>query len=291
PQQVRLTFDEAVEPRFAHISVTDSSNPPVQETTGPVRRAATDPDTLVVPLRHLKEGWYLVYWRARSGARPPRPRPFPVTGGARGFAGGRNAGPAPQFVIPSITESAATTQLVVARWAVFLSVMTAIGLFVLRIAIARPVVRRVRGTSLRAVSVAFWVAAAAGLAALPVYLLLATAQFALSSVFHVEKLVPLVRTSAFGRGYVDLWICFALFVAAAAVALWVDRPARERRSVAELLALVASFTAGAAVLLVPGVAGHAAETAPRGLSLAFDWLHLVAGSIWLGGLIGLLVLW
>jgi copper transport protein len=152
-------------------------------------------------------------------------------------------------------------------------------------------VRRVRGTSLRAVSIAFWVAASAGLAALPIYLLLATAQFALSSVFHVEKLVPLVRTSAFGRGYVDLWLCFALFVAAAAVALWVDRPERERRSIAELLALVASFTAAAAVLLVPGVAGHAAETAPRGLSLAFDWLHLVAGSVWLGGLIGLLVLW
>src|SRR5207247_10732461 len=30
---------------------------------------------------------------------------------------------------------------------------------------------------------------------------------------------------------------------------------------------------------------------PRGLSLAFDWFHLAAGSIWVGGLVGLLVLW
>src|SRR4029077_9576193 len=34
---------------------------------------------------------------------------------------------------------------------------------------------------------------------------------------------------------------------------------------------------------VPGAAGHAAQTAPRGISIALDWLHLIAGSIWLGG--------
>ena len=41
----------------------------------------------------------------------------------------------------------------------------------------------------------------------------------------------------------------------------------------------------------PGAAGHAAQTAPRGLTLLFDWLHVAAGSVWLGGLVGLLVLW
>jgi copper transport protein len=43
------------------------------------------------------------------------------------------------------------------------------------------------------------------------------------------------------------------------------------------------------VLLVPGTVGHAGQTSPRGLSLAFDWFHLVAGSVWVGGLIGLVV--
>jgi copper transport protein len=284
PRQVALTFSEAVEPRFAHISVTDSSNPPVQEAIGPVHRSASDPNTLVVALRPLTEGWYLVYWRAISvDGHPVR--------GAFTFAVGPNPGPSPQFVIPSITESAATPRLVVARWVVFLAMMAAIGLFVLRIAIARPVLRRVEGTTLRPVSVAFAIASAVAFAAIPVYLLLETAQFALRSALSVGTLVPLVRTSAFGRGFVDLWLCFALFVLAAGVALWVDRPERERRSVAELVAGFAAFAAAGAVLLVPGVAGHAAETAPRGLSVALDWLHLVAGSLWLGGLIGLLVLW
>ena len=100
-----------------------------------------------------------------------------------------------------------------------------------------------------------------------------------------------MRTSAFGRGYLDLELLLALFAVAAGVALWVDRPDRERRSVAELLALCGALLAAAAVLLVPGVAGHAAQTAPRALALALDWLHLVAGSLWIGGLVGLLVLW
>jgi len=45
------------------------------------------------------------------------------------------------------------------------------------------------------------------------------------------------------------------------------------------------------VLLVPGVAGHAAQTSPRAWSILFDWSHLSAGAIWVGGLIGMLVLW
>ena len=43
--------------------------------------------------------------------------------------------------------------------------------------------------------------------------------------------------------------------------------------------------------MLPGAAGHAAQTSPRGMSVILDWLHLITGSLWLGGLIGLLVLW
>jgi copper transport protein len=125
----------------------------------------------------------------------------------------------------------------------------------------------------------------------PVYLVMTTAQFALRSSFDLGALVPLLRASAFGRGLVHLEIVFALFVLAAGIALWIDRPEREQRSIAEILALTGAVAAAAAVLVVPGLAGHAAQTSPRGAMVLFDWLHLVAGSIWVGGLIGLLVLW
>jgi copper transport protein len=280
---VQLTYDEAVEPRLAIISVTNAQGQ--QETTGPVSRQPANPDTLVVPVRaHLPEGWYLIFWRAISVDGHP-------VSGAFTYAIGPNPGPAPQFRVPSISATAITPQLLIARWVMFLSVMISIGLLVLRLAIARLLVRRVEGVSLRPLSVAFALASIVGLVAIPVYLDFAVANDSLRSVFDLGALVPLYRVTAFGRALVDLWVCFALFCVAGWIALWVDRPDRERRSIAELVASVGVVIAVPAVLLVPGAAGHAAQTSPRGLTLFFDWLHLAAGSVWFGGLIGLLVLW
>jgi copper transport protein len=282
PPVVALTFDEAVEPRFALISVTNVEAH--QETSGPLRRSASNPDTLLVPLKRLPEGWYLVYWRAISVDGHP-------VQGAFTFAVGPSPGLAPQFTIPHISQTATTTPLLLARWAMFLTVMSAIGLFVLRMLIARPLVRRVAHTNLRALSIASVVASLLGLLAIPVYLEEATAVDSLRSFFAVGALVPLWRTTAFGRGYVKMELCFALFCLAAWVALWLDRPQLPRRSIASLFALVGALAAAAAVLVLPGAAGHAAQTAPRGVSVLLDWLHLVSGSIWFGGLVGLLALW
>jgi copper transport protein len=282
PPSVALTYDEAVEPRFALISVTDVGGH--QVTSGSLQRAAANPDTLIVPLKRIPEGWYLVYWRAISVDGHP-------VQGAFTFAVGPNAGPAPQFAIPHISQTATTTPLLIARWALFLTVMIAIGLFVLRTLIAAPLVRRVAGTSLRALTRGFVAVSLLGLLAIPVYVEESTAVDSLRSFFAFGALVPLWRTTAFGRGYVDMELCFALFCVAAWIAIWVDRPEQPRRTVASLLALAGALAAGGAVLVFPGAAGHAAQTAPRSVSVLLDWLHLVTGSVWLGGLIGLLVLW
>ena len=282
PPAVALTFDEAVEPRFALISVTDVQAH--QETSGPLHRSASNPDTLVVPLKKAPEGWYLVYWRAISVDGHP-------VQGAFTFAVGPSPGPAPQFTVPRISQTATTTPLLLARWAVFLTVMSTIGLFILRTLIARPLVRRVDGTKLRALSLAFVACSLLGLVALPVYLEESTAVDSLRSFFAVGALVPLWRTTAFGRGYLDMELCFALFCLAAWIALWLDRPQQPRRTIASLFALAGALAAAAAVLVFPGASGHAGQTAPRGLSVLLDWLHLVAGSLWVGGLIGLLILW
>ncbi len=282
PAQVRLTYSEAMEPGFAIVSVTDAAGH--QRTAGPPRGSPANPDELDVPLHGLSEGWYLVFWRAISvDGHPVR--------GAFTFAVGPNPGPAPQFAIPSVSETATTTRLLVARWIAFLSVMSAIGLFLLRTLIARPLVGRVSGTELRALSIAFWVALALALLATPIYVLLATAEFALRSVWSIGALVPLMRVSAFGRAWLDLELVLALFAGAAAVLLWLDRPTRRQRTIAELLAFTGALGAAAAALLAASASGHAAQTAPRPLALTLDWVHLAAGSIWIGGLIGLLVLW
>ena len=282
PPVVLLKYSEPVEPRFAAISVTDAAGN--RQTAGTPRRSADDPTTLVVPLKRVAQGWYLVYWRVISADGHP-------VRGAFTFAVGPNPGPAPEFPIPSLSETAATPRLIAARSVAFVAVMAAIGLFILRIVTARPVVRRVSETNLRAVTIAFGVAAAIGLVAIPVYVDMATAQFALRSSFDLGDLVPLLRESAFGRGFLDLELVFALFVLAGSLAIWIDQPQREQRSIAELLAVSGAFLAAAATLVIPGISGHAGYTSPRGVTLPFDWLHLTAGSLWVGGLIGLLVLW
>jgi copper transport protein len=282
PPEVRLTYSEPVEPRFALVSVTDALGHRV--TTGTPARAPGSPQTLVAPLRRLPEGWYLVYWRVISADGHP-------VRGAFTFAVGPNAGPPPQFRIPSLSETATTPQLLAARWVVFVSLLSALGLFVLRSLIARPVVRAVPGSSLRSVSLVFWGALLVALVATPVYVVLATAQFSLRSAFDLSGVVPLARASSFGRDYLDLELVLVLFAVAAAIALALDRPQRPQRSVVELIALPAALAAGASALVLPGLAGHAGQKSPRGLALPLDALHLAAASVWLGGLIGLVVFW
>jgi copper transport protein len=282
PGRVLLTYSEAVEPRFAIVSVTDAAGH--QVTTGPPSRSATDPDTLVAPLARIPSGWYLVYWRVISADGHP-------VRGAFTFAVGPNPGPAPVFPVPSTSETAATGRLLVARWIVFLAALSAVGLYVLRVLTARPVVRAVRGSSLRAVTWALWICLAVALIATPIYLDLSTAQFALRSPFAVGAIVPLVRASAFGRAFLCFEVVLGLFALSALVTVWVDRPDRQRRSIAELLAVAGGLGSAGALFLVPGIAGHANTTSPRALSLLFDWVHLAAAAVWVGGLVGLLVLW
>ena len=282
PKEVRLSYSEPVEPRFAIVSVTDAAGS--QVTSGAPRRAQGEPQTLVTPLRKVPEGWYLVFWRVISADGHP-------VRGAFTFAVGPNAGPPPQFRVPSLSETAHTPQLLIARWVVFLSLFAALGLFVLRVLIARPVARRVSGTSLRPLSIAFFVSLAVLLAAVPIYVVLATAQFSLRSAFDLGAIVPVANASLFGHEYLQLELVLALFGVAAAIALAVDRPERAARSVVELLATGSALAAGAATLVMPGLAGHAGQLSPRGLALPLDAAHLAAGAIWLGGLIGIVVFW
>ena len=283
PKTVQLTYDEPVEPRFAIVSVTNAAGK--QVTDGRVQRSPANPDTLVVPLRpHLPQGWYLIYWRAISVDGHP-------VQGAFTYAIGPNPGPAPQFPVPRVSATATTPKLLIARWVMFVSVMTAIGLFVMRLLIARPLTRRVGETTPRSLSVACVALSVVGLIAIPVYLDFSVANDSLRSVFDLGALVPLYRVTAFGRALVDLEICFALFCVAAWTAMWVDKPQREQRSIAELASLAGALLAAAAVLVIPGAAGHPAQTSPRGFTMLLDWLHLAAGSVWFGGLVGLVILW
>jgi copper transport protein len=279
PKQVALTYSEAVEPRFAIVSVTDAAG--TQQTAGRPAHSPANPDELDVPLvRHMSQGWYLVFWRVISeDGHPVR--------GAFTFAVGPNPGPAPAFRIPSLSETAVTTPLIALRWLVFISAMAAVGLLALRVAITRPLLAE----RPRALAIAFWIAVVIALVVAPLYVLDATAEFSLRSVWSIGALVPLMKQSAFGRAWLRFELLLALFAVAGGIAIWLDRGRNRVRSIAELVSLAGAALAAAALVLLPGVAGHAAQTKPRTLSVLLDWLHVGSGALWVGGLIGLLVLW
>ena len=155
-------------------------------------------------------------------------------------------------MIPSLSESAATPGLVTARWATFLSIMLAMGLFSFRMLIARP------GRGRRAAGDA---SALDRLRHLPLAALIAPdppggvdrqLRAAVVYDFHADR--PLVRASALGRAQLDLEILLALFGLAAPVAIPIDRGIGAR-SIAELLAMVGAVLAGGAMLAVPGWQG------------------------------------
>ena len=131
--------------------------------------------------------------------------------------------------------------------------------------IARPLVSRVDGTRLRSVSIAFFVAAAVALVATPVYVDIATAKFALRSAFAVGTLVPLMRVSVVRpRPPRPRALLRAVHRRRRRSRSGSTGPTGPRRSIAELLSLSGALAAAAAILVLPGLAGHAAQTSPRG---------------------------
>ena len=218
------------------------------------------------------------------------------TSGARRVhvRGRAEPGPAPQFVIPSISETAATPRVgrrALADVPARDDGDRACSCCGLRSPV--PSFAASTGTRLRAVSIAFVAASAVGARRDPRSIcLLATAEFALRSCFDLGALVPLFARLSFGRGYVDLELCFALFVARRARGA-VGRPAGARAALGRRVARARRRGAcgRARRCVVPGLPGTPARRRRAGCRCCFDWPHLAAGSIWIGGLIGLLVLW
>ena len=286
PTQVPLTYSEAVEPRFAIVSVTDADGAPAD---GRGRRAARrrTPTRSSCRCKHLRRGLVPRLLARDLGRRPSGARRVHVRGRAEPGPGAAVRDPVD---LRDRGDAAAASPRAGSRSC---RVMAAIGLFVLRIVdraaarAARAGHAAARGRRSRSSSPPRSRSSRSRSTSL-----LATAKFALRSCLDVGALVPLMRVSAFGRGYLDLELLLALFVLAARVALWVDRPEREhalgrraaraQRRAARRGARCCSSRASPATRRRRRRARWRSRSTGRTSS---------AGSVWLGGLIGLLVLW
>ena len=251
PAELRLSFSEAPDPSLSAVQVLTSGASPVP--TGEQR--VEQRTTLVVPITDtLTQGTYTVTWRVVSIDDGH------VTSG--GFAFG--VGTAPGAAVPTTTASSGPTPLAVAsKAALYAGLMLLVAIAVVAIGLFRdaPDARRRLGV----------VAGIVGLLGAIGFLL--SQQRAIGASFDTYLRSASARTT--------VWLVLASAVAAVLAAIG-------SRSTAW-----APWSAGAAAAIALGLrahGGHAAATATPLLAEAIQWIHMLAGACWAGGLLLLVLL-
>ena len=276
PRQISLVFSEQVEPRFSEASVYDSNGKRVDNGYS---INAKDPTIMAISLPDLPSGIYTVAWKTVSaidGHFVSGSFPFGV--GNVSINIGATQGNVSSFPIPSPVE-------VVDRWLNFLSEAIYFGGVVFALLVWMPAKstkslnineetdRRVifRITSLLRIS--GWVA----LVATVISLFIQTVAVAGINQSSRHAAVAIITSTRFGI----VWI---LRVAVICAAILISRVLVVRTSRKSWLSALAI---GGVLLLTTTLTSHnAASTAYVPIvNLVFDWLHLAAVAVWVGGLV------
>jgi copper transport protein len=253
PAQVSLTFTEDPEPSLSSIEVMDTSGDVV--SSGSARPAG--PATLAVPLADVGDGVYTVSWRVVSRVDGH------ATAGAFAFGVGVSPGRAADRGATAATPPVSGVEIA-GRWLFLGGVALLIGgAWVGALAFDGP------RPPIRALMLVAAAVALAGLAGL------AVGQWRAAEV----------GAGAFMRTPIGIALVLrAVGLAGAGIAaLW-----HPRRPGAARMALLVAGVLAAGAALVHVAAGHAAAAPVPALEVGAQWVHVVAGGIWLGGLAALL---
>jgi copper transport protein len=262
-QRVQLLFSERVEPRFSAVRVYDTNGGRVD--SGHARVASADPRLLETELRALDGGLYTVAWRVYS-------LDGHVGRGTFVFSVGDRASPRLSAAFEPAPEGVPVGVDAAARWALYLALFGLVGGLAFRLLVAPA------GGSL------ILIAGALALLTHAVGLVLQAATLAelpVADVLRGQGLEQVLTSTRFGT----LWLlrgALLVVALAASIAAVSDRSPR-------LLWWIGAG-AGVGALLTLSAGGHASGAPePRWIAVGIDWIHLVAASIWLGGLVQLMV--
>jgi copper transport protein len=265
PRLVTLSFDQYVKALPGSVQLFSAKHPV------PVKRIWTDRFVLKASLPRLPKGPYTVRWHALSGDGH-------VVSGVFTF-GVRAKAPPPT---EAFGASGPTTTEHVVRWLYFLALALVVGGLGFRLLVLR------RGPLTPPAEKRFYVTVGIGVVAaidIGVAAFLLRAEDALQLPFGrllYGDLSPLAR-SRFGDAFIAMTLGFAVVAALVFLAWLTDR--------AVLLwpAFVLALGFGSGLSL----SGHsAADAGASWKSQVADWAHLSAASLWIGGLIQLvLVVW
>ena len=256
PSEIRLTFTESPDPALSTILLLGSGG--TKLSVGPP--TLQPPRTLMVSLpARMPDGVYTVSWQVVSRQDGHE------TAGVFAFGVGPVQGAISPGAAPAASTSGPTPLAVSAKTALYAGSMLLLGAAVVGLGLFGGAPRSLRIVGLAAALVAF--AGAVGL--------LVAEQQTVGVALN-----DLVQTAT-GRPY--LWLIVATLAAAVCAVL---AAARERWRAA----LWGSGAAAVVAMAIRVSSGHAAAAPDPLLQQAYQWLHLVAAGLWIGGLVLLLVL-
>lgn len=275
PVQVELFFSEALEPSFSSITVLDSNGQQVDAADSKVD--PLDPTHLTVSLRSLPSGVYTVAWKALSAVDGH------LTTGAFPFAVGDVDAAALAAAAQASRQIKLSLGEVIAKWLLYLSAAALTGgnLFILLVwqpAAESEVSDFERNREISHSIRAIW----RTLAIISIFVLLIASVFGLlvhaGQASGAEIAAPwsnAVNVVLFNTRYGALWIArFALTLALAGALL--EANTKRQRWIAFGLSLL--------LLLAISLGSHAAAEPQPIAPVAADWIHLLAASVWVGGL-------
>lgn len=265
PDRIRFTFNEAVAVVPNGVEVYDAEGVTVASSS-----TVSGPDLDVRLEEEVGKGTLAVVWRVVGEDGHP-------VSGSLSFSVGAPS----DTVAPVATGSTGATEaaespraLTVARWVGYVGLLLAVGLVAFTVLLL-PTSRVADDARRRLVVVARLSAAVAALAWL--------VGLPLAAVYQVRgggsRLAESATWAALPAAeYAATAVVVGGIVVAVAL-LGHGAPARSRA----VAALVAATVAACA----PALTGHTRAATPEALAIGADMLHLVAGSVWLGGLVAL----
>jgi copper transport protein len=263
PTEVRLEFNESVTATSNAIQVIAADGALLSGTA----RTESDGYVVVAPVSGLVRGLgYTVRWRVlgQDGHAPA---------GVFTFGVGVAAPPPTE----AVGASGTTWKDDVARWIVFGSLALLIGPLVLRLTVLRgPVPARLEREFHVVSVVAAFLVLDAGIAA---FVLRASnaLQLPVGDLLYGD-LQPFAEKTRFGVAFLVMTLGFGVVAALLLVGWIIDRPALRWPALVLSVALASGLS----------LSGHqATEPNASRAAQAADWLHLVAASVWVGGVAAL----
>jgi copper transport protein len=302
PKLIELWFTEELEPGLNTIEVKDQQGNRVDRGQVTLLEGNKKAQT---ELGDLKPGVYTVVWKSLSADQHAIRGRFTFTVATSTAQASPPPGtaqvqttstPMPEMSPEEDQGEQISSLQVLVRWLSYLAMMTLFGGFAFRLLVLAPSLRRALDGEERSKAVGASERGAVTFSWISVVMLAVTSVIALvlqaSAVFDsslTQSLSPSILMRVLATGYGGSWILQIVSLVVIGVILLLLTRRVKRQTAGEHSALWwVGLLAGAALLVAPSWTGHAVASAKDfRLAVFTDWLHLLAGGFWVGGLLHL----